>query len=59
MHWGQQEMLSLAAPTAIAQSRTEPAESPNFLAATKVTRSRLVFTDEVANGVYAGVMIVS
>ena len=36
MHWGQQEMLNLAAPTAIAQSRTEPAESPNFLAATKV-----------------------
>jgi hypothetical protein len=35
MHWGQQEMLNLAAPTAIAQSRTEPAESPNFLAATK------------------------
>jgi len=52
-------MLNLAAPTAIAQSRTEPAESPNFLAATKVTGSRLVFTDEVANGVYAGVMIVS
>jgi hypothetical protein len=35
MHGGQQEMLNLAAPTSIAQSRTEPAESPNFLAATK------------------------